>query len=156
MRRRPVLLAVVAALLGSAALWAHPGTEAQEATPVTEEVLAFGPVPAYPPEPAAIGLLRTRIAPGGQIVVPAEDPALGLLYVEAGAVTVRFTAPVVVVRGATQAEERVPASEEFTLQAGDAFVAPPPSGGEFRNEGAEEATILVAVVVPVEEGTPTP
>jgi hypothetical protein len=151
-------------VVGLLVLEAGPGVHAQEATPVTEplfegvelEVVTFGPVPAYPPEPAEIALLRLRFEPGGRLLVPADDPGMAIHYVEIGTLTFRFSTPVVVTRS-TQEQEQVPAETEFTLEAGDAFTAPPPSGGEFRNDGTEEATLLIAVIGPVAaEATPEP
>jgi hypothetical protein len=148
-------------LIALAALGAHPGAVAQEATPVTEavfegvelEVLTFAPIPGYPPEPAEIALLRLRFEPGGRLLVPADDPGMAIHYVEAGTLTVRFSAPVVVTRGAKD-QEQVAADTEFTLAMGDSFTAPSPSGGEFRNDGTEEATLLIAVIGPVAAATP--
>jgi hypothetical protein len=159
--RRLVSLASVVVLFAFAA---GPEVVAQEATPVTEpvfegvelELVTFGPIPAYPPEPAEITLLRLRFEPGGRLLVPADDPGMAIHYVEVGTMSFRFSAPVVVTRGA-QDQEQIPADTEFTLEAGDAFTAPPPSGGEFRNDGTEEATVLIAVIGPVAvEATPTP
>ncbi|MDQ3695498.1 MAG: hypothetical protein M3464_18030 [Chloroflexota bacterium] len=171
MYRLLVLVSVVAvALIGLAALGARPAAVAQEATPVTEvvfedveaEVLASGLIPAYPPEPAEMVLLHLRFEPGGRVLIPADDPGLDLVYVEAGTVTVRVTVPVVALRGAVlatpgaRAQEEVPAGTEFTLGAGDSFVAPFLSGGELRNDGAEEAIVRIAYVAPVPPATPTP
>ena len=166
----PLVSVAIVALIGLVALGARPGVGAQEATPVTEAVfegvtvepLAGGSVPAYPPLPADFILVRARIAPGGRIAVPAGDPSLALNYVESGTLISLNTAPVVVVRGAAmatpgaQAQEQLPANTEVTLQAGDSFVGPPGVGGEVRNEGTEEATILVALVAPAMAATPTP
>jgi hypothetical protein len=188
MRQLLLLVSVVVTLIGLAAVAGSPATGAQEGTPVVElvtegtplvlfegtpvtdvvaegltvETLSVGPVPAYPPEPAEFVLFRARFAPGGWALAPATDPAVGIAYVEAGTVTIRFTAPLVVVRGTAlatpgaQAQEQVPAGTAFTLRAGDAFIGPPLAGGEFRNDGTEEATILFSNVVPVMAATPTP
>jgi hypothetical protein len=187
-QRLPLVSVVVVTLIGLAVVGGPPATGAQEGTPVIElvtegtpavlfegtpvtdvvaegltvETLGVGPVPAYPPEPAEFVLFRARFAPGGWALAPATDPAVGIAYVEAGTVTIRFTAPLVVVRGTAlatpgaQAQEQVPAGTAFTLRAGDAFIGPPLAGGEFRNDGTEEATILFSNVVPVMAATPTP
>jgi hypothetical protein len=188
MRQLLLRVSIVAVtLIGLAAVGGSPATGAQEGTPVIElvtegtpvvlfegtpvtdvvaegltvETLSVGPVPAYPPEPAEFVLFRARFAPGGWALAPATDPAMGLVYVEAGTVTIRFTAAVVVVRGTAlatpgaQAQEQVPAGTEFTLGAGDSFLGPPMAGGEFRNDGTEEAALLFASVVPVMAATPT-
>ncbi len=54
------------------------------------------------------------------------------------------------------AQEQIPADTEFTLAVGDSFAAPSPSGGEFRNDGTEVASLLSGYVVPVAAATPTP
>jgi hypothetical protein len=171
MRRLVLLVAVrMVLLIGLGALGARPGAGAQDATPATElgfegvtvEVLGAGPVPTYPSLPAEIALYRVRIAPGGRIVTPADDAGLGLVYVESGTLVARRTVAGVVTRGAAmatpgaQAQEPVPANTDVTLGAGDSYVAPPGSGGEVRNDGTEEATILDAVIAPVMAATPTP
>ena len=168
MHRLLVLVSVVAvALIGLAALGAR--TDAQEATPVTEvvfdgvepEVLASGLIPAYPPEPAGMVLLHLRFEPEGRVLIPADDPGLDLVYVEAGAVTIHINVPVVAQVGAglatpqAQAREEVPAGTEFTLRAGDSFVAPALSGGEMRSIEAE-TRVLIAYVAPVPPASPTP
>ena len=156
-------LAFLAMLLSLTSFGTHSTAVAQDATPVTEpvfegvelEVVTYGPVPAYPPEPAEIALLRLVFEPGGRLLVPKDDPGMAIHYVEIGTMTIRFSTPVVVTRGA-QDQEQVPAETEFTLEAGDSFTAPPPSGGEFRNDGTEEASVLIAVISPVAtEATPT-
>src|SRR5215212_5390281 len=168
MHRLLVLFSVVAvALIVLAALGAHAG--AQEAPPVTEvvfdrvdaEVLASGRIPAYPSEPAGMVLLHLRFEPEGRVLIPADDPGLDLVYVEAGAVTIHINVPVVAMRGAglatpqAQAQEEFAADTEFTLRAGDSFVAPALSGGEMRSIEAE-TRVLIAYVAPVPPATPTP
>jgi hypothetical protein len=171
MRRLGPLVAVsILLLIGLVALAAGPGAGAQDATPATElgvegvtvEPLAAGPVPAYPPLPAEIALARVRIAPGSRIVTPADDPGLSLVYVESGTVVLRRTVANVVTRGAAMAtpgadaQEQIPTNTEVTLGAGDFYVAPPVSGGEMRNDGTAEATILVAGIASAMAATPTP
>ena len=163
MHRLASLVSVVVVLIGLAAFGASRYASAQEATPVPEgvsagftfEPLAFGAVPFYPPEPAEIGLARLRIEPGGRLITPADDPALGIIYVESGTLTLRNTARSVVTR-ATQEQEEIPAETEFTLSAGDSYVGLPMSGGDARNEGTEEVSILIGFVAPLPAGTPTP
>jgi hypothetical protein len=164
MRRHLILAVVIVLGLAIASGESQSPARAQEGTPVTEvtfegatiEAGAFGPVPAFPPEPAEIGVLRLRFEPGGRLLVPANDPGMAIHFLDSGTMTIRFSAPVVVVRGEAQTQEQVPANTPFTLAAGDAFVAPSPSGGEFRNDGAEDAILLIAVTAPVETATPEP
>jgi len=168
--RRHVVLAIVCVAVVVTLSASRTQVNAQESTPIAEtgsegvtfEVAAFGPVPAYPQEPAEIGLFRLRFAPSSRLVVPADDPGMAIHYVDVGTMAIRFSAPVVIIRGGAEDaeeapdQERVSAGTEFTLEAGDSFVAPSPSGGEFRNDGTEEAVVLIAVVVPVPAATPTP
>jgi len=121
----------------------------------TPELLAAGAIPSYPPAPAEIALQRVRIAPGGNIVTPADDPRLILVYVESGTLTVRNTVPTLVTRAA-QEQEEIPAETEYTMNAGDSYVSPPVSGGELRNEGTEEVILLAALVVSTPDGAATP
>lgn len=141
-----------------------PPTRAEEATPVTEitmegvtiEAGASAPVPGFPTEPAEISILRVRFTPGGRLLVPADDPGMALHFLDSGTMTIRFSAPVVVVRGEAQTQEVIPADTTLTLEAGDAFVAPGPSGGEYRNDGSEDAVMWFVPVGPVDAATPTP
>ena len=120
------------------------------ATPV---LLAAGAVPAYPPLPAEIALQRVRLAPGGRVDTPGDDPRLILLAVERGTLAVRNTVAVAVTR-ADGRRELVPAGTTVTLGAGDAYVSPARSGGELRNAGPDEASLLAALLVPDRAGTP--
>jgi hypothetical protein len=123
-----------------------------DATPID---LGSGLIPAYPALPAAIGLQRVVIAPGGHIATPGDDPRLVFFTVERGTLTVRNTVPAVVTR-ASQNQETMPADTEFTMGPGDSTVSPPRSGGELRNDGTGDVTLLAAIVWPVGAGTPVP
>jgi len=131
---------------------------AQDATPpisgfeiapgVTGEIL---PTSEDPPS-----LYRLHFAP--DVTFPfSDDPSLGVVYVEAGTLTLRSNLPVTVAQlGATDAEgENIAAETEFTVTAGDYFVLPPFVAGEVRNDGDETATVSIAGIVPEEMATPT-
>jgi hypothetical protein len=128
----------------------------------TADLLAIGAIPAVPSQPAAIAMQRVRIAPGGRIVTPADDPRVVLLYVESGTLTVSNTAISTVTRGAlvatpgAQTQETIPAGTEFTMSAGDSSLSPAGSGGEWRNDGTEEVIVLAALIVPIPTGAATP
>jgi hypothetical protein len=135
----------------------------------TGELLAIGVVPAASPQSAALAMQRVRIAPGGRIVTPADDPRVVLLYVESGTLTVRNTVATTVTRGVAlatpgaQSQEAVPAETEFTMTAGDSSLSPAGSGGELRNDGTEDVILLATLLVPIpanaatpEAGTPVP
>jgi hypothetical protein len=178
-RRLLSLIAVAVVLLGVAALGASRSATARdeipeamkagELTDATAELLAVGMLPSSLPHPAALALQRVRIAPGGTVVVAADDPKVVLFYVERGTLTVHTTVDAVVTRGATratpgaQAQEAVPAKTEFTMSAGDSSLSPAGSGGELRNDGSQEVILLASLIAPVPEsaatpgaGTPTP
>jgi hypothetical protein len=144
------------------------GTVAQEGTPPAGlgvegaifEPLAFGEVSELPQAPASFQLVRVRIAPGGHISVPAEDPGLVLIWVESGALTGTNTTPVRVLRAArlatpeAQTFEDVAAGAAFSVGPGDSFVGPPHSGGEYRNDGTDELVLWISGLSP--EGAATP
>jgi hypothetical protein len=144
------------------------GTIAQEGTPegsgvegAVFEPLAFGSVSTLPAAPASFQLVRVRIPPGGNISIPADDPGLVLIYVESGTMTSTATTSTSVLRAAllatpeAQPFEEVAAGAEFTVGPGDSFVGLPNSGGEFRNDGAEEVVLLIAGLLAEAAGTPT-
>ena len=182
MPRRSVLLALVAAVLVGLAL-AGPGRAvAQDATPaaeedfqtpegVTFEPLGFGPAEELPAAPALLVLVRATIEPGAGFDVGEDDASVALVHVESGALTVRLEAPMRVLRAAAVAAfatpgaveegdepafEEVAAGTEATLEAGDSVVLPPNVAGELRNDGAEPAVLLGAIVEPTGAGGATP
>ena len=144
-------------------------TVAQEGTPpaglgvegAVFEPLAFGDAPMLPPAPASFQLVRVRIAPGGYISVPADDPGLVLIWVESGTLTGTNTTPVRVLRAArlatpeAQPFEDVAAGAAFALDPGDSFVGLPHSGGEYRNDGADELVLWISGLSPEAAATPT-
>ena len=182
MRRFSVLIAVVAFVLGGLLVAGRTAdTVAQEGTPPADEFeppegvtfapLAFGTAEELPAAPADLVLLRFTIDPGAGFPIEADDPSVGFVYVEAGALTFRVEAPIRVTRAATIAAfatpgaieagavpgpEEVAAGTEFTLEAGDSVVIPANVGGELRNDGQEQAEGLVVLVGPPEGGEATP
>ncbi|MCC2627967.1 MAG: hypothetical protein K0S14_1617 [Thermomicrobiales bacterium] len=181
MRRLVVSLSVVVALLEIFTLRAQPDVIAQEATPAGVEIggVTFEPVALAMgidfPSPGDLVVVRAALDPGGMVPIEERDPALGILLVESGTLTVQLEGPMTVTRGAdlgaamATAEvtgdvsallETVPAGEAVTLAAGDAAYIPANVAGEIRNEGQERAVRLAILVVPPEammgEATPTP
>ncbi len=177
MRRVTVLVSVlVVMLLGGLSV----ATAAQEGTPpaeefapegVTFEPLGFGTAEELPAAPADLVLARVTFEPEAGFPIEEDDPTVALVYVESGAFTLQFEAPLQVFRAATietfatpgaveedagpEAEE-VEAGTEVTLEAGDSVVVPANVGGEVRNDGEEPAVVLVAFIAPLEEGGATP
>ena len=181
MRRVSPLVPLVAVVLLGLVVAARPAAHAavQEGTPpageelegITFEPLGFGIAEELPAAPADLLLARVTFDPGAGFPIEADDPSVGLAYVESGALTVRLEAPVRVVRAATIAAfatpgaaeegavpepEEVAAGTEFTLEAGDSVVFPPNVAGEVRNDGQERAVALVALIAPPEGEAGTP
>ena len=182
MRRFSVLLSVVVVvLLGIVASWRQPGAIAQEATPasvaiggVTFEPVAFATGIDFPSS-GDLFVARAALDPGGVVPIEKGDPALGILLVESGTLTVQLEGPMTVTRGAGLGEamatveaagdfsalmESIPAGQAVTLAAGDAAYIPANVAGEIRNEGQEPAVRLAILVLPPEammgEATPAP
>ena len=158
-------------------------TLAQEGTPSADEFappegvtfipLGFATAAQLPTTPADFALIRIGLDPGARFPIEASDPSAALVYIEAGALTVRVEVPITVTRAATIAAfstpgadpnavpmpEEMAAGTEFTMETGDSAYYPPNIAGEVRNDGQETATILIANIEPQgsgEGGTPTP
>jgi len=129
--------------------------------------LGFGALP----EQTYFDLIRWTLAPGAVFPDSPVNPAAALLYVEEGTLTVQFTTPLSIERGAALAvlatpgvampgPEPIAADTAATLSAVDSFVAPLHAHGELRNESGEPVVVLTALVTPRGEhdlfGTPVP
>ncbi len=157
---------VLAAVGPVAAQVATPQAEAEGVVlpaGVTAERLAAGPAEPLPPEPVVLELVRFTFAPGAVLQLPAESPSLALLYVEAGALTARVAAPVMITRaapiGTPSTPEAIAAGTAFTAGPGDSFVGPPHVAVEARNDGADPLVLLMAVLEPaagMPAATPAP
>jgi quercetin dioxygenase-like cupin family protein len=181
MRRLVVSLSVIVVLLGVLALHAQPVATAQEATPAGVEIgaVTFEPVALATgidlPSPGDLFVARAALDPGGVVPIVKSDPALGILLVESGTLTLQLEGPMTVTRGAGLGEamataqatgdfsalmESVSAGQAVTLEAGDAAYIPANVAGEIRNEGLERAVRLAILVLPPEgllgEATPVP
>jgi quercetin dioxygenase-like cupin family protein len=182
MRRLCGLLSlIVVVLFGVHTLHAQPVAIAQEATPAGVRIggVTFAPVAVAPgldlPSPGDLFVGRASLEPGGVVPIEERDPALGILLVESGTLTVQLEGPMTVTRGAgsgaavaaAQAAgdlaaltEEVPAGQAVTLAAGDAAYIPANVAGQIRNEGREPAVRLAILVLPpgalTGEATPAP
>jgi quercetin dioxygenase-like cupin family protein len=173
-RVRVILSVAVVVLLGIVAAWRQPMASGQEATPagVTIGGVTFEPVTFATdidlPSPGDLFVVRAALDPGGVVPIEATDPALGILLVESGTLTVQVEGPMTVTRGTGLGEamataeatgdvsavlEAVPAGQAVTLAAGDAAYIPANVAGEIRNEGQERAMRLAVLVVPSEAMT---
>jgi hypothetical protein len=137
---------------------------AEEGTPtVTEEPagglrfepLAFGMAEALPIAPAKFSLLRATMDPGVILPIEAEDPSVSLIYIEAGALTFKVAAPIVVMRGAAGNAnggldpEEVGPGVDVVVEAGDSVLLPENVSGEIRNDSTVSAVALAALVEPM-------
>ena len=180
MRRFRVLLALgMVMLCGTLALHARSDVIAQEATPTAEEMMegitfeALAMALQVPlPSVGDLFLERFGLEPGAGFPIEAGDPTTALAVVESGELTIRLEGTLTVTRAeAMQAAmgaaeeggdfaaetEEIAAGQEVTLGAGDTAFFPPNVSGEVRNDGQEQAVVLVVLVGPPEtEGTPTP
>lgn len=159
----PLLFAL---LLGLLAVGLSPAARAQDEAPpaagedfavpegVRFEVMGYGTGDDFPLL-GDIVLFRIRLEP--DVTLPVDSdlvPVSGLLVVDEGSVTVSLEAPVTVLRAAGEGTpsptetENIEAGTEFTLEAGDSTVLPGDPTAELRNDGDEEAVLLLAVVDP--------
>jgi hypothetical protein len=169
MRRLLLALVTVVSLTLTGVLAGH--TAAQDATPeaapfppgVTAQPLALG-LAALPGE-TDFDLFRWTLEPGTVFAESPLDPAVALLYVEDGTLTVDFAAPLTIERGAAIAvlatpgvtmpqPEHIAADATATLAAGDSVVIPLHAQGELRNDGSEPVIFLTALVTPREGALP--
>jgi hypothetical protein len=123
-------------------------TSAQESTPAATGVeispgVTFELMPASEDPPS---LYRLRFAPGATLAF-VDDPAISLVYVESGALSLQLDAAVSDARPeASSGDEE--ADTALTLAQGDYFVLPPLVAGEIRNEGQEPMAIVIAAITP--------
>ena len=139
-------------------------TDAQEATPRAETTgvevapgVTFDLVPVSEDPPY---LYRLRFAPGATLSF-ADDPAISLVYVESGSLSLQLDAAVSDARTDPEAEEEEDAGTAVTLSEGDYFVLPPLVAGEIRSDGQQPMSIVIAAITPglipgTAIGTPAP
>lgn len=118
---------------------------AQEALPVaTPDVIAPGVTFALiPPSENPPTLYRLSLEAGASLQF-ADDPAISLIYVESGSLTLMMDARLRDARPDTAGGNNAAA----TVAEGDYFVLPPFVAGELRNEGDIPASIVIAAITP--------
>jgi hypothetical protein len=149
-----VVLGLVVVLAGS-----HLSVAAQQATPdvtasteITVEQTTFGTVDTVPTTPLSVDYYRITMPPGTKVAGPPGDPGLGLHVVESGTLTVTFDQDIPLTRDG-QPNGVVRKGDEAQLGPGEGFIWLPPAGGEFRNDSAEPAVVMVVLLYP-QQGTP--
>jgi hypothetical protein len=125
-------------------------TRAQESTPVAEATgvevapgVTFELMPASEDPPS---LYRLRFAAGATLAF-VDDPAISLVYVESGALSLQLDAAVSDARPESSSGEEE-ADTALTLAQGDYFVLPPLVAGEIRNEGQDPMAIVIVAITP--------
>ncbi len=170
MRRASVLLLSAVVLLGTALMGGASFAAAQDATPPAEEgeggsfeFIGYGEAEKLPAGPAAVELFRIVMEPAGSFPLDPADPSVGIVTIESGALTVLADTPLTVLHPVEDGEfgpddfEQFAADEEFTMEEGDSMVYPANVGGEVRNDGEEDVSVLIANIEPLEEeGAATP
>jgi len=124
-------------------------TRAQESTPTAGAAgveiapgVTFELLPSSEDPPT---LYRLRLAPGVSLSF-VDDPAISLVYVESGALSLKLDAAVSDTRpDGTEDQE---ARRAVKLGQGDYFVLPPLVAGEISNEGQEPVSIVIAAITP--------
>src|SRR5215211_8492051 len=111
-------------------------TSAQESTPAATGVeispgVTFELMPASEDPPS---LYRLRFAPGATLTF-VDDPAISLVYVESGTLSLQLRAAISDARLEAASGDEEDADTTLTLEQGDYFVLPPLVAGEIRNEG---------------------
>ena len=126
-------------------------TDAQESTPPAETTgveiapgVTFALAPSSEDPPS---LYRLRLAPGATLAF-AGDPAISLVYVEYGALSLQMAAAVSDARPDADDGDEADADTALTLSEGDYFVLPPLVAGEIRNEGQGPVSIMIAAITP--------
>jgi len=126
-------------------------TGAQESTPAAGTTgveiapgVNFELMPASEDPPS---LYRLRFAPGATLAF-VDDPAISLVYVESGALSLQLRAAVSDARPDASSGDQEDADTTLTLDQGDYFVLPPLVAGEIRNEGQEPVSIVIAAITP--------
>ena len=148
MSRCAIAILISGLLTFTCATFGPDSTGAQESTPAAEmpgvEIspgVTFELLPASENPPS---LYRLRIAPDSTLSF-VDDPAISLVYVESGALSLVLDAPV---SDARPDEDEADAESASELSQGDYFVLPPLIAGELRNEGQEAVSLVIAAITP--------
>jgi hypothetical protein len=126
-------------------------TDAQESSPAAEttgvEIAPGVTFDLVPPSEDPPSLYRLRFAPGATLSF-VGDPAISLVYVEFGALSLQMDAAISDARPDTDGGDEEDADTAVTLSEGDYFVLPPLVAGEIRNEGQDSVSIVIAAITP--------
>jgi hypothetical protein len=164
MGRSAIVILIAGILTFTCGMLGPVSTRAQESTPAAETTgveiapgVTFDLLPSSEDPPT---LYRLRFAPGATLAF-VDDPAISLVYVETGALSLALRAAVSDARPEASGGDEEDADAALQLSQGDYFVLPPLVAGEIRNEGQEPAAIVIAAITPglgpgIPIGTPVP
>jgi len=151
MRRGVITVLISGFLTFTCGTLGPDSTRAQESTPAAEmpglEVapgVTFELMPASDVPPS---LYRLRFAPGATLSF-VDDPAISLVYVESGALSLQLDAAISDARPEVSSGDEEEADTVLSLTGGDYFVLPPLVAGEIGNEGQEPMSIVIAAITP--------
>jgi hypothetical protein len=162
MRRCAIVILVAGLMMLTSGTLGPVSTRAQESTPAAEVLgvevapgVTFDLLPSSEDPPS---LYRLRFAPGATLAF-VDDPAISLVYVESGALSLALRAAVSDARPDASSGDEADTDSALELSQGDYFVLPPLVAGEIRNESQEPAAIVIAAITPglmpeVPMGTP--
>jgi hypothetical protein len=146
---RGLIVVLAASLVTFSGVLGPVSTRAQEGTPAAEmpgvEVapgVTFELMPASDVPPS---LYRLRFAPDATLSF-VDDPAISLVYVESGALSLQLDAAISDARPEGSSGDEEEADTVLSLTGGDYFVLPPLVAGEIRNEGQEPVSIVIAAI----------
>jgi hypothetical protein len=150
MGRGAIVILIAGILTFTCGMLGSVSTRAQESTPAAETTgveiapgVTFDLLPSSEDPPS---LYRLRFAPDTSLAF-VDDPAISLVYVESGALSLELDAAVSDARPEASNEDEA-ADSALELSQGDYFVLPPLVAGEIRNEGQEPAAIVIAAITP--------
>ena len=164
MGRSAIVILIAGILTFTCGMLGPVSTRAQESTPAAETTgveiapgVTFDLLPSSEDPPS---LYRLRFAPGATLSF-VDDPAISLVYVESGALSLALDAAVSDARPEAASGDEEDTGSALELSQGDYLVLPPLVAGESRNEGEEPAAIVIAAITPgmipaTPIGTPVP
>ena len=151
MGRGVIVVLIAGCLMFTSGLLGPVSTDAQEGTPQAEMIgveiasgVTFELVPSSEDPPS---LYRLRLAPGATLSF-VGDPAISLVYVESGELTLQMDAEVSDARPDAPSEDEEDANPAVMVNLGDYFVLPPLVAGEMRNESQRPVSIVIAAITP--------
>ena len=150
MRRGVITVLISGFLTFTCGTLGPDSTRAQESTPAVTTGVEVAPGVTFELMPASDvppSLYRLRFAPDATLSF-VDDPAISLVYVESGALSLQLDAAINDARPEGSSGDEEEADTVLSLTGGDYFVLPPLVAGEIGNEGQEPMSIVIAAITP--------